>query len=133
MGEWTDKFNKGKKKAFQDASMMDNAPSVMDFKQMLKNSDNPEEKGKKLDEELAEKQREVEDVSIILKIVKDDSVYVEEEDHEQVHQNWWEEIKLKGDPFNVSGLDNIDINLDDQPKRIELGRIDDTFIFYNYS
>ena len=46
MGEWTDKFNKGKKKAFQDASMMDNAPSVMDFKQMLKNSDNPEEKGK---------------------------------------------------------------------------------------
>ena len=46
MGEWTDKFDKGLKKAFTDASMLDGAPSVMDFKQMLKNGDNPEEKGK---------------------------------------------------------------------------------------
>ena len=42
MGEWTDKFDKGLKKAFTDASMLDGAPSVMDFKQMLKNGDNPE-------------------------------------------------------------------------------------------
>ena len=36
MGEWRDKFDKGLKKAIQDASMMDNAPSTVDFKQMLK-------------------------------------------------------------------------------------------------
>ena len=40
MGEWRDKFDKGLKKAIQDASMMDNAPSTVDFKQMLKNPEN---------------------------------------------------------------------------------------------
>tara|TARA_Y100000034_G_scaffold73571_1_gene88512 strand:+ start:2148 stop:2606 length:459 start_codon:yes stop_codon:yes gene_type:complete len=40
---------------------------------------------------------------------------------------------LYSDKFILSStLDNIEINLDDQPKRIELGRADDTFIFYNY-
>jgi len=46
MGEWRDKFDKGMKKSLQKASMMDNAPSVMDFKQMLKNSTDIEKKGK---------------------------------------------------------------------------------------
>lgn len=47
MGEWRDKFDKGLKKAIQDASMLDNAPSTVDFKQMLKNSTDIEKKGKK--------------------------------------------------------------------------------------
>jgi hypothetical protein len=46
MGEWRDNFDKGMKKAFQKASMLDNAPSPVDFKQMLKNSTDIEKKGK---------------------------------------------------------------------------------------
>ena len=57
MGEWRDKFDKGLKKAIQDASMMDNAPSTVDFKQMLKNSTDIEKKGKKRNENEKSKEK----------------------------------------------------------------------------
>ena len=71
------------------------------------------EKGAKKKEEeidllIEKKEQDIYNLSSILKSVDEDKLIFEEEITPETVTDWWAEISLRGDPFNMNGLEDID-------------------------
>jgi len=67
------------------------------------------EKEKEFDRQLEAKEKDIMNISTVLKTVSDDDLVYEDEDISMTSTEWWNEIGLRDDPFNINGLENIDV------------------------